>query len=233
MVVSQIRIEGLTDFLGMVLYAALGMAALWGLFSLVMLWRRVAAVRFRSEQAQSEFLSELEQALAARNFAHAEELCRDDPRAVPQLALLALENRQLGYAKLRHLVVDRFQHDVLSDMEYRASWVQTVIKAAPMLGLLGTVVGMMGAFANLSSGQRVDTVQLSRDISLALITTAIGLSIAIPLLIASAGLNVRIRKMEDLVALGLTRFFEALKFALGEARPQAADGRQLEPVARS
>ena len=47
-------------------------------------------------------------------------------------------------------------------------------------------------------------------------TTACGLAIAIPLVLCTASINVRIRKMEDLVAGGLTRFFEGLRVALAK-----------------
>jgi biopolymer transport protein ExbB/TolQ len=138
-----------------------------------------------------------------------------DKRAMSQLALLAIINREIGYAKVRQLLIDRFQRDVLADLEYRLSWVNTVIKSAPMIGLLGTVMGMMGAFRTLSTGDNVAPDQLAGDIQLALVTTACGLAIAIPLLLASASINVRIRKMEDLVAAGLTRFLESFRAAVG------------------
>ena len=75
-------------------------------------------------------------------------------------------------------------------------------------------MGMMGAFANLSSGEKVDTIQMASDIQFALITTACGLAIAVPLVLCSQSINVRIRKMEDLIGLGLTRLFEHLKLLL-------------------
>jgi biopolymer transport protein ExbB/TolQ len=84
-----------------------------------------------------------------------------------------------------------------------------------MLGLLGTVIGMMGAFATLATAETVDATQLADDINVALRTTAAGLAIAIPLVIAMAAVNVRIRKMEDLVAAGLTRFLDSYRAALG------------------
>ena len=83
-----------------------------------------------------------------------------------------------------------------------------------MIGLLGTVMGMMGAFANLSSGEKVDTIQMASDIQFALITTACGLAIAVPLVLATASINIRVRKMEDLVGWGLTRLFESMKLVL-------------------
>jgi biopolymer transport protein ExbB/TolQ len=102
----------------------------------------------------------------------------------------------------------------MADIEHRLSWVATVIKSAPMIGLLGTVMGMMGAFANLSSGEKIDTIKMAADIQFALITTAIGLSIAIPLMLATASVNIRLKKMEDLVGWGLSRLFESMKLLL-------------------
>jgi biopolymer transport protein ExbB/TolQ len=99
----------------------------------------------------------------------------------------------------------------MADLEYRVSWVNTVIKSAPMVGLLGTVMGMMGAFGKLAAAENVKPDQLASDISFALVTTASGLAIAIPLVIAMASINVRIRKMEDLAISGLTRVLECFR----------------------
>ncbi|MGE0536855.1 MAG: MotA/TolQ/ExbB proton channel family protein [Pirellulales bacterium] len=201
----------LTDIAGQLCYLALAVVALWGAFMVIITWRRVAQVRFRNERDQNAFLAQLGENLEAGDVAAAAELCADDNRAVPQLVGLALAHRDLGLAKLRHLVADRFQRDVLADLEYRVTWVQTVIKSAPMLGLLGTVVGMIGAFAKLAATNKVEPTKLASDISVALLTTFGGLVIAIPLIVAVAAINVRIRKMEDLVGLGLTQFFDSYK----------------------
>jgi len=133
---------------------------------------------------------------------------------MPQLAMYAVNHRELGYEKIRRRVAERFQQDVMSDIEHRLSWVTTVIKSAPMIGLLGTVMGMMGAFSNLSSGEKVDTIQMASDIQFALITTACGLAIAVPLVLCTASINIRLAKMEDLIGSGLGRLFESLKSIL-------------------
>jgi biopolymer transport protein ExbB/TolQ len=77
---------------------------------------------------------------------------------------------------------------------------------------------MMGAFEELASGEKIDAANLAENISLALITTVIGLAIAIPLMLVVNAINVRVRKLEDLVGLGLTQFFEAFKPALERYR---------------
>ena len=207
----------LFTYLGYLVYVILALLALWGAYNVIMVWRRVSQTRFADEHEQEEFLTELEQTLAAKNFNAASELCDGDRRALPQLAMYAVTNRERGYDKLRRRVTERFQQDVMADIEHRLSWVTTVIKSAPMIGLLGTVMGMMGAFANLSSGEKVDTIKMAEDIQFALITTACGLAIAVPLVLASASINIRLSKMEDLIGSGLGRLFESLKVILARA----------------
>jgi biopolymer transport protein ExbB len=218
-IAAIIDITAITTIAAYVIYGALIAIALWGAFCVIMVWRRIAQTRFRNEQEQTEFLDGLDQHLATGDFDGAMELCHGDSRAMPQLAMLAVANRNIGYAKIRSLLADRFQRDVLSDLEHRLSWVYTVIKSAPMVGLLGTVVGMMGAFSKLASAENVEPTALADDISLALITTACGLAIAIPHVICTASINVRIRKMEDLVGSGLTRFLDTFKASLQHGAP--------------
>ncbi len=200
------------------------MVALWGAFCTILVWRRVNQLRFRNENEQTDFLNKFGEQLEANDFESAAEFCKDDPRAVPQLAAMAIDNRKLGFAKIRSMLVDRFQRDVLADLEHRLSWVYTMIKAAPMLGLYGTVLGMMGAFGQLAASDKVSPTALAGNIMLALTTTALGLTIAIPLIICVNSINVRIRKLEELVGYGLARVLEDVKQALvapGESRRSA------------
>ena len=209
--------QTVVDFVGNACYGALALVALWGAFTAILVWRRLKLIRFRSEPDQNEFLTQVDEALARGDFDQAAQLCEGDERAVAQLVGLAVANRDLGFAKIRALLVDRFQRDVLADLEHRMSWVNTMIKSAPMLGLYGTVLGMMGGFGQLASGEKIDPGQLAGNISLALVTTAIGLTIAIPLILAASSINTRIRRFEDLVGYGVTRFLESFKMAIGEA----------------
>ena len=186
---------------------------------MIVVWRRVGQTSYSSEEEQEEFLDALDDHLIAGEFEEATKMCDEDDRAMSQLGLLAVVNREMGYRKIRTLITDRFQRDVLSDLEFRLSWVYTVIKSAPMVGLLGTVMGMMGAFQKLTQGDNIEPTQLAEDISFALITTACGLAIAIPLVLSTASINVRIRKLEDLVGVGMTRLMETFKaISAGETK---------------
>jgi biopolymer transport protein ExbB len=64
------------------------------------------------------------------------------------------------------------------------NYISVCAQASPMLGLLGTVIGMVGCFATLSSSGAADPSQLAGDISVALLTTLWGLINAIPCIIA-------------------------------------------------
>ncbi|MBB77317.1 MAG: biopolymer transporter ExbB, partial [Planctomycetaceae bacterium] len=117
--------------LGYAIYTGLGVIALWGIYCIVQVWRRVAQKQYKTEGEQDEFLDAVEDPLLQGQFDAAVELCMDKQQAMPQLAKLALVNRKVGYQRVRQLVLDRFQRDVLADLEYRLSWVNTVVKSAP------------------------------------------------------------------------------------------------------
>jgi len=198
----------LADYVGAADYLCLFLIAVWGAYCCVILWRRIGQLQFSSEDEQDAFLDEVQSLLAQNKTDELVELCDGDPRAVPQLTLVGIKNRQLSLPKLRNKLTERFQRDVLAELDYRISWIQTIIKAAPMLGLFGTVIGMMGAFSKLSAATEISPDKLASDIMFALITTACGLSIAIPLVLATASTNVKIGRLEDFVGSGLTRLVE-------------------------
>jgi biopolymer transport protein ExbB len=210
------------NWVGFASYFMLAGVALWGAYFVVLVLGKVGSKRFKSEDLQDQFLDSIEQSVREGNFDAVQDMCRGDKRALPMMINLACANRAMGYAKTKQYVLERFQRDVLGDADIRIAWVITVIKTAPMLGLFGTVVGMMGAFGKLASMTNVNPTQLAGDIRVALETTAIGLTIAIPLVMCMASINNRLKQMQDLVGSGLTRFFDAFKE--GVAREERRGG---------
>ena len=84
-----------------------------------------------------------------------------------------------------------------SPYESRLNLLASVISISPMLGLLGTVTGMIRAFANISKYGTGDTAIVADGIAEALLTTAAGLMIAIPVIVIYNYLNRRLEKMEN------------------------------------
>jgi biopolymer transport protein ExbB len=73
---------------------------------------------------------------------------------------------------------------VMASMEDRVSWLSSIANIATLLGLLGTVTGMIRAFAGVKAAGYSNPTVLSGGISEALITTAAGLVVAVPSLLA-------------------------------------------------
>ncbi|MEN6449182.1 MAG: MotA/TolQ/ExbB proton channel family protein [Thermoguttaceae bacterium] len=226
--------NALADFLGNSAYVFLTLNFLWGLFCVIMLWRRVMTLRFTNDQLQLQFLGELRNNLDKGDFNSASEMCQNDQRALPQLALAAIENRDLGEGQLRQLIAELMQRNVLSDLEYRLSWVATVIKSGPLLGLFGTVLGMMAAFGRIGLGDKPDPKQIAADISIALICTAMGLMTAIPFTFVLANLNIRVRVLQDSLSSGMTRFLEHFKLVCARFvendKPESASHARTVPA---
>lgn len=212
------------DIINNGIYGAQAVTALYGVFCVVLLFRRIAQKRFSSVARTEEFLGQVRDLLKPRRFDDVAALCDSPPywaKAIPQLILVAIANRDRELSKLRRMLAEKFERDVLSDLEYRMSWVSTIVKSAPMLGLLGTVTGMIGAFGKIAAVSKdagVDPTALASDISFALFTTAIGLIVAIPLVLISASIHVRIGKMQDAVQFYLGQFLDDFEAAVGGNR---------------
>ena len=176
-----------------------------GLLSLVALaivLERLWVLR-RSRYLKESTVSTLGQLLAGKDFEGVLEYCRrkpgpltDDDRVVGRRELLGL---QRGLPALA-----------------------TIVAGAPLLGLLGTVLGMIDIFTVVASAGSGITEQLSQGISQALITTATGLIIAIPALFTHSFLEAR--------AVGILTDIEAqlLDFLHLVRRPQPARTRRAE-----
>lgn len=85
----------------------------------------------------------------------------------------------------------------IAPFESKLNCLASVIGIAPMLGLLGTVTGMIKAFTNISKFGSGDATVVADGIAEALLTTALGLIIAIPAIVAYNYLNRRLEKIES------------------------------------
>jgi biopolymer transport protein ExbB/TolQ len=204
-------INDLAKLLGDACYGFLALNFLWGLYNVIMGFRRVRELNFGDHDEQAEYVEEVIQKLEGGRFIEVEEQTADDPRALPQLIELATANRQLKFDQLRQVVMEILQRDVMGDLEYRTNWIATSIKCGPLLGLFGTVLGMMAAFGRIGTGEKVQPSQIAAEISIALICTAMGLGTAIPFNFLLASLSTKIRNFQDALGAGLMRVLDFFK----------------------
>lgn len=205
--------ELILDWSGPVIYGLQALSAVYGVFLFILLLRKITQKRFFSEAQAADFLGDVREKLGRKDFDAVAETCDSPPywsKAVPQLILVALANRTRPLAKLRQILGESFEREVLAELTYGRSWLTVVEKSAPMLGLLGTVTGMILAFAKIAAAQQTgtDPKALASDISLALYTTMWGLCIAIPIAVFGSMIQVRIGKLTDSVQQHLGEFLE-------------------------
>jgi biopolymer transport protein ExbB len=205
------NVNDMAKMAGDACYIFLTVNFIWGLYNIIMGYRRLKELNFRDHEEQAEFVDEVIPLLQAGRFEAVEELCNDDGRALPQLTQLAVANRGLGYDQLRQVVTEVLQREVMGDLEYRTNWVATVIKCGPLLGLFGTVLGMMAAFGRIGTGEKVEPYMIAKEISIALVCTAMGLATAIPFNFILASLATRVRVFQDALGAGLMRVLDFLK----------------------
>lgn len=201
----------LAKYLGDACYVFLTVNFLWGLYNVVLIWRRQKQLRFRTPEAESEFVDTFVGHVKAHNYDTAAQMCDFDYRAVPRLCLLILNNRDLEFPALRQLVASRMKREIIDDIEHRISWIVTVIKSGPLLGLFGTVLGMMAAFHVIGTGIKVQPSMIAKEISIALICTAMGLGTAIPLGYILSILSIRLRLLQESMDSSLSRILEQFR----------------------
>jgi biopolymer transport protein ExbB len=135
------------------------------------------------KQAPSVMVSAIDADLAAGNFQAAWQTCNANDNYLANVLKVGLE--RLGRGK--EAVEDGIAEAALREaqiMRTRNSYLSVIGVISPMIGLLGTVIGMMGAFATLGASGISDPRGLATSIGEVLMATASGLFIAIPAFIA-------------------------------------------------
>jgi biopolymer transport protein ExbB len=117
------------------------------------------------------------------------ELAASHPSFLGRMMAYSLPNidatrpEDLGRDQIEDAMAD-FTNNETRKLMTPINYISLVAQVAPMLGLLGTVLGMVGAFGSLATQGSADPSVLAEDISVALLTTLWGLITAVPCLIA-------------------------------------------------
>ena len=135
-------------------------------------------------QCPEELLEEVEERLAKRDYRDAASLLEADPSALAVVLEALLKHRGESAARMGEVLSDAAAEQA-THLSQRVAYIGLIAAIAPMLGLLGTVSGMIRAFATMSTTPAApDASSLAGAISEALITTYLGLIVAIPAMIA-------------------------------------------------
>lgn len=138
----------------------------------------------RAQINSSEFMAGVRTVLKNDNVVEAVAICDATPGPVARMAKLGILNREQSHDRLRELLDDHSRAEV-PRLEKRLNMLGTIAQIAPLLGLLGTVLGFIQIFRGVwLEGNWVMANELAGGIWQGLICMALGLAIAIPCTIA-------------------------------------------------
>ena len=171
---------------------------------LIMIAASVALVTFiervlychRAQINSTEFLNGVRNVLKRDNVVEAISICDATPGPVARLVKTAIINRDKSRERVREAVEEAGLTEVPL-LEERLNLIATIAQIAPLLGLLGTIVGFMEIFQQLrASGLYAHIDDLARGVWQALICAAAGIGVAIPV---HAGYNYLVSRINKIV----------------------------------
>jgi biopolymer transport protein ExbB len=129
-----------------------------------------------------EIISVVEQFSSFKDIELAKNICAKYNGPLSNLIQLGLENTDLERAEIKELIEDQGRQEV-RHLEKGLTILETIAVISPLMGLLGTVLGMIKVFGVIKEQGIGQAAALSGGISEALITTVTGLFVGIPVLI--------------------------------------------------
>jgi len=159
---------------------------------------RYITLKTVTHQNQSMW-TKLQPALNEGDFETARQLTSDDKSTVSKLLGMGLAVQ--GTVRRREdieIAMEESMMEIIPQLEKRTAYVALASSIATLLGLLGTIMGLIQAFtavANANPAEKADL--LSASISVAMNTTAFGLMVAIPLLVTHTVLTAKTGEIVD------------------------------------
>jgi biopolymer transport protein ExbB len=150
----------------------------------------------RAQINSSEFLNGVRNVLKRDNVVEAISICDATPGPVARLVKVAILNRETGREGVREALEEAGLLEV-PRLEDKLNLLATIAQIAPIMGLLGTVLGFMTVFSDLQAqGLNAHSPRLAGGVWEALVCTAFGLAIAIP---SYAGYNYLVSRVNSIV----------------------------------
>jgi len=156
--------------------------ALTSLIAVAYILERILALRKRKILVP-EIISIVENFSTLKDIDLANTVCNKYSGPLPNIVKLGLENHSLPKTELKEIIEDHGRQEA-RNLDRGLVVLETIAAIAPLMGLLGTVLGMVRVFEVIKDQGIGQTAALSGGISEALLTTVTGLFIGIPVLIA-------------------------------------------------
>jgi biopolymer transport protein ExbB len=167
--VKRYFIEGGATFMAFVLVCLI--------FGLALAIERIIYLNMATSNSK-QLVEEIEDALNGGGVDAAKEVCRNTRGPVATIFHQGLDRSAGDYQEVAKAIED-YGSVEMSKLERGLSWISLFISLAPMLGFMGTVIGMIGAFDDIAEANTINASIVAGGIKVALITTVSGLIVAI------------------------------------------------------
>lgn len=199
-----------------------------GFLSVAIAVERFLYLIFRASLSANAFMASVQKLVMAGQIDQAMVLCLNAPEApVANVVRAALLHADASREDL-HLAVDQAAAEAVPAVQLRLGWLTTFANVATLFGLLGTIVGLMQSFEAVSHAEASQRQELlAGGISLAMQTTASGIAVAIPALLAYSFLAQRANGvLDDVERCGLK-----MEMLLLSRQQTLREGRSASPPA--
>ena len=184
------------------------------------------------------FVEDFTDTVNKRRFKEAYEMAKEDSSFVARVLAAGMARLQYGIEDAREASFSMLE-SVKAGKEQMIVYLATIGTLGPLLGLVGTVFGMILSFMTLSSGSQINAQQLADDISHALVITLLGIGMSVPAIFCHAFFKNRSTRItmdtSNLADDLLTQMYHNSKKAGAEAAaaPAAASGVRPAAVAKA
>ncbi len=176
-----------------------------------------------SEAVPTALVEKLETAIKDRKFQEAYDACRDNDSFLARLVRTGVANLPNGRAEAKE-AMNATQDEVVTAMEARISYLAIIGTLGPMIGLVGTIAGMIASFQEIATaaGAQPKPEKVAEGISTALFITLEGVSLSVPAIFFFALFRNRIALMALESGKVAERTISALLSAAKQTKPTPA-----------
>ena len=187
----------------------MGTLGILSIFAIYILIERYATIKKASKEDES-FLKSIQNFVEAKDIEAAKTLCRNTNSPISRMIEKGVNRIDKPMTDISAAIENQGKLEVFK-MENNLANLATISGAAPMIGFLGTVIGMIVAFHEMASaGGNIDVAMLSQGIYTAMVTTVAGLVVGIIAFIAYNYLVSKIDKVVFMLEAKTTDFLDLI-----------------------
>ncbi len=169
----------------------------------------------RDKLLPEDLLADIEGALDSGNYEEAMEICEAEDCMLTRIISAGLSKMPLGVARMEDAIGE--ESDAQATMlNQKLGYINLIAAIAPMMGLLGTVFGMIDAFGMIASNPQSNASDLAAGIYVALMTTLLGLVVAIPSTVAFTFFRGRVVKILMVMSIVNGEIVDRFRGSAGE-----------------